>query len=820
MAKLSWAAVGLCLLSVFSVPAAGADFVVKGIVVDSIDNQTIPFATVRVDRDGEEEAVSLSTSDADGAFRETLPAAGSYELTVSSSGKRSFRKAFSVDCLSPVVDFGRILMLSGVELQGVDVVAQKPLVKAEIDRIAYNVEEDPEAKSKSVIEMLRKIPMVTVDGQNNITVNGSSSFKVYVNGKPNSMMSKNPKEVLRSLPASSVKSIEVITDPGAKYDAEGVGGILNIITYGSQIQGYNLSVGATATNKGPSAYLYGTTQIGKFTVSGNYSYSDDDWASTRSEEDREDYAADGSVSRRLRTDRWYDSPKNTFHYGYLEGSYEHDTLNLLTFSAQFYKGLDNSRFSGATDVSDGAGNPIYSYRSAGLTETSFSSLGVNVDYQRSFKKKGELLTLSYRFDNSPNTSDSETGYSDAIEVPFSLRGQIQNDDARTGEHTVQIDYVNPITQKHYVDGGLKFIARKNTSDSQMYLEQPDGSFAYDTDGSSKYDQRQNILALYADYQLKLSKFGLKAGVRYEHTFMDVDYDLTPERNFDAGFDNAVPSATISYSLAPTSMLKLVYNMRLYRPGIWHLNPFRSSTNPNYVSYGNPDLDTEKGHNLSLNYSNFSQRLNMNLGLRYNFVNNGIEGYSFVDGAGVQNSTYGNIARRHVLTLAAWVNWNPTENTRFTVNFNGSYSDYRSDVIPDKNSGFAVNAYASYQQNLFWKIKGYLYGGGSTPRISLQGENVGYYFYGLTLNRSFLKEDRLEVSVFASDFFEADRTMTRKVVSESFRNTSVYHQKPYRFGVSVSWRFGSLNASVKKASRTISNDDVKQGEGGGQKGGQK
>ena len=125
-----------------------------------------------------------------------------------------------------------------LELQDVVVVQQKSLVKSDIDKLTYDIESDPDSKSNTILEMLRKIPMVTVDGEDNIQVNGSSSFKVYVNNKPNQMMSNNPKEVLKSMPATSIKKIEVITNPGPKYDAEGVGGILNIITHSQGIEGY------------------------------------------------------------------------------------------------------------------------------------------------------------------------------------------------------------------------------------------------------------------------------------------------------------------------------------------------------------------------------------------------------------------------------------------------------------------------------------------------------------------------------------------------------------------------------------------------------
>ena len=126
-------------------------------------------------------------------------------------------------------------------LKGVEIVAQKPLVKVDVDKIEYNIEDDPDSKSNSILEMLRKVPLVTVDGEDNVQVNGSSSFKIHVNGKPNNMMSNNPKEVLKSMP-NTIKYIEVITSPGAKYDAEGIGGILNIVTVGSGFEGYTATL--------------------------------------------------------------------------------------------------------------------------------------------------------------------------------------------------------------------------------------------------------------------------------------------------------------------------------------------------------------------------------------------------------------------------------------------------------------------------------------------------------------------------------------------------------------------------------------------------
>ncbi|MCD8269583.1 MAG: TonB-dependent receptor plug domain-containing protein [Parabacteroides sp.] len=160
-----------------------------------------------------------------------------------------------------------------VELSEVSVVAAKPLIKAEVDKTVYNISDDPDSKTNTLLEMLRKVPFVTVDSNDNIKVNGSSSFRIYMNGKPSGILSNNPKETLRSIPAHTIKKIEVITDPGARYDAEGVSGILNVITKGAEFEGYSADLNTMLMNKVQVAGGYATFKYGKFSLSTNYSFS-------------------------------------------------------------------------------------------------------------------------------------------------------------------------------------------------------------------------------------------------------------------------------------------------------------------------------------------------------------------------------------------------------------------------------------------------------------------------------------------------------------------------------------------------------------------
>ena len=223
-----------------------------------------------------------------------------------------------------------------VDLNAVTVVASKPLVKMETDKMTYNVQQDAEAKASTVLDMLRKVPMVTVDGQDNITVNGSSSFKVYVDGKPNPMFSANPSQIFKAMPATMVKNIEVITNPGAKYDAEGTGGVLNIVLNkqaangagGNDLSnGYNGNISAAAGNQTQRISAFISGQQGKLTYSANGMYNHQTMDGTTISFDR--IQKDGS------TMNYYQNSdmKQPFSMGNISLSYELDSLSSISATA-------------------------------------------------------------------------------------------------------------------------------------------------------------------------------------------------------------------------------------------------------------------------------------------------------------------------------------------------------------------------------------------------------------------------------------------------------------------------------------------------------
>lgn len=837
--KCSLLLIMLVVSSLVAAQNAAPTFQIKGVLLESLTQEGEPYATIKiVKKEAPANALKMLVTDMKGKFQEKVPGTGNFVMTISSIGRNTIVKDFTVKAGEKLVDFGTLYITDASnELGQVEVVAQKPLVKADIDKIEYNVQDDPDSKSNSVLEMLRKVPLVTVDGEDNIKVNGSSSFKVYVNGKPNNMMSNNPTEVLKSMPANSIKHIEVITNPGPKYDAEGVGGILNIVTVGSGLEGYTATFSGNVSNMGAGGGLFGTVKSGKLTVSARYNYNYNDRPRSYSGGNRRTV---GDITEGS-SDLDYDGSSKghgNFQSGSMEASYEIDTLRLVSMSFGLWGGGNNSTsINNTLATAPGTSNELYRYVSDGRSKSSWYSIDGGVDYQRMFHVKDRMFTLSYKINTSPQTSDSYSTYNDmhaATDWEDFLKRlyDLNNDGSQnTTEHTFQADYTTPIGKIHTLEAGAKYILRDNSSEDDRYERQigTTGDYVLDEEHSSHYKHQNDILAAYMGYGLRVKKISGRLGVRYEHTKQEVKYLLGKGDNFNKNFDDVVPSASIGYKLTDMSNLRFGYNMRIYRPGIWYLNPYLNDSNPTNISQGNSHLDSEKSHSFNLSYSNFTQKFNINLSARYSFTNNSIEQVTEqvkdTEIAGLQNptgkevlySTYQNIGKSRNASLSGYVNWNATSNTRIYANLYGNYT-YMEGANGLKNDGWNLFAYGGAQQSLphDWRISLNVYG--QTPWIMLQGKGSSFFDYGLSVNKSFLNK-RLTLSAFASNFFKKYTSPTSSIEGVGFTQDSWNRYTRQRFGVSVSYRIGELKASVKKAARTISNDDVKSGGGEGGGGGE-
>lgn len=803
---------GMLLMLALSLPLVGQaqKTLVKGLLLDSLTLEGEPFATIRIFRQGKaDQPVAMNVTDMDGRFEQEVSGKGAFEILFSSVGKASKTVPFTLRG-ERVVDLDTLYISEDMQqLKGVEVVAQRPLVKMEVDKMNYSTEDDVDSKSSTVLEMLRKVPMVTVDGNDNITVNGSSSFKVYVDGKPNVMMSSNPSAVLKNMPASSVKNIEVITNPGVKYDAEGVGGVLNLVTDKSSgskanLGGYNATFRGMASTRGFAGGAYFSMQKNKFSMTVNANVANGDMDDSEVRVNREQFSETGNSflenSQKGKTDM-------LIKMGNLNLGYEIDSLRLLSASFGLMGFDNNSDNQTMTSMRGGIYGDGFGYTGRSKQDNGSYSINGSVDYQRSFAdNKDRMLTLSYLISSSPNNTDSYSLFDEETGTSFlNLTDRYTDAHRNTLENTFQVDYTSPLKPGHLLNVGLKYISRNNYSDSKYYLDR-DGGYVYDADNSLDYKHYNHILAGYAEYDGKWKRWGLKGGLRYEYTWQNVKYAAGQGENFSLSYGNLVPSANLSYTLSDNQNIGMTYNMRISRPGISYLNPYVDKSDPTSLSYGNTDLECEKAHNLSLVYNLFTSKWIVNLTLRQGICDNAIESYNFYQD-NILHTTYGNIVKNHQTGLNAYINWNAGPKTRIYLNGGASYVDLKSSALDLANSGWQANAMVGIQQTLPWNLRLSVNVISSTKQYNLQGWNTGFNAVMGSISRSFLK-DRLNVGISGMTPFSGKSLEFKSYAKgKDFVNRTNMLMPVQMLSLNISYTFGKQQ-TAKQAKRTIRNTDVK------------
>ena len=794
----------LVMTMVFSV-AMAQKTVVKGVLIDKNLGEGEPFATVRIFKQGETtRPVSMFLTDKDGNFSREVNGKGKFNIIFSSVGKEDLSKSIELSG-NGTLNLDTIYIKENVnELSDVAIVAQKPLVKMEVDKMSYSVAEDEDAKSSTVLDMLRKVPMVTVDGQDNISVNGSSSFKVYVDGKPNVMFSSNPSLIFKSMPASAVKNIEVVTNPGARYDAEGASGVLNIVMNRmdtkamESMNGYNGTIRVSAGNRSIGGGAFVSGQQGKFSYSGNLMENYSTPGTTDVEMEQKN--GDGSILTSAAT-----KVKIPFTMGNVSLGYELDDMSSVnaTFSLTSF----NMKNDGHTTTSQTGGlyGNGFNYVNDMKMRNKKTSFSGNVDYQRFFnKERTKSFVLTYQLDYSPSKMEQNNRFSNTEMAVIDLTNRNSVNKEHTTDHTIQADFTTPLGQNNKLSLGSKLMMRRADSDAKYYLAD-----VYDERSSMDYLYKNTILAGYSEYTGQWDKLGAKAGLRYEQTWQNVEYRLGQGQNFSTNYGSLVPSASLSYTLAPTSNIGLTYNMRISRPGISYLNPYVNRADPNSLSYGNTDLDVEKSHNISLVYNLYSTKLMLNVNVHHNFTDNAIEQYSFFDGT-LLNTTYGNIVKRHQTGVNVYANWLLAPKTRIMLNGGLNYNDMRSSVLDLKNSGWQGNMMAGLQQTMPWDLKLGAYLITSTKSYTLQGWSSGFNILTANLSKSFFN-DKLSVSVQGMLGLSDGGNLKMETYSQgkNFLSHQTIKVPMSGFNVSVSYTFGNTKQKAKQHVSRVQNDYIEQ-----------
>jgi len=744
---------------------------VRGVVTEAESGKTIPYSTITVQNN--KGIIKRLASDVNGKFDFTVDSIGKYVVIIQSIGFQSSRNNISIDAKTIKTELGVIKLLTGSEKIGeVEVVAQKPLVRTEVDKIIYSIEADPEAKTTNALEMLRKIPLVTVDGEDNIQVKGASNFKILLNGKNSSMLSQNPKDVLRSLPANTIKDIEVITNPSSKYEAEGTGGIINIITTKKQLDGLMGRVNAGVdTRGGYSGGLYATSKIKKFGFSLNYSYNKFIQPTNENYSNRENLL---STTNRYSESSGFNKYNGTSKMAMGEASYEIDSLNLISLSFWGYTGDYTSNGEQSTRDFDVNNTLTRQLNNLSNSINSRGSLSGNIDYQRTFKKPDKSFTVSYKLDRSPMNTDGENEINGILN--YSSYRQRSANDASGTEHTFQLDYYDPLTKMHQIESGVKYILRQNISNSNILrYDATQNEWIQDITRNNKLDYDQHIFGVYAGYVIKFKKVSIKMGLRAEGTFNDGYFSSIKDTTFRNRLFNIIPYITISKNLDKGQNVKLSYTQRLSRPSIYYLNPYINDTDPLNINYGNPNLDAEVSHTFDLSYGKFSNKYNINLSLNGALTNNSIVSLQTIDASGVKTTTYKNIGKNQ--NFGGYLYGSLRPNSKFTISTNVGirYTILESnDGRNLKNEGLSYNGSLNMRYTL-WKngsISGYC--GIYSPSIMLQGKSSMFWFTNINASQELFKK-KFTATLSVSDPFRS------KVKYESTINDPTFNQKSTYLG---------------------------------------
>ena len=769
-----------------------------GQVIERITGSGVPFATVIISNDSIKLKKALA-SDASGRFSFDLNASVRYNMTITSVGYKELTMPVIITSLK--TDLGKISIEEGVLLKEVTVSAQKPLVKVDPDKIVYSIESDPDAQANNALEMLRKVPLITVDAEENVTMNGQSNFKVLVNGKSSTMMSANFKEAMKSLPANSIRDIEVITNPSSKYDAEGVGGIINIVTNKKTINGFNGSISSGIDTRGSlnlSAYL--AVKIKKFSFSSRYYGSQIKQPGTLSDIETEYFNNTDFHYSKSNTNSTYSGMSN----GYTgEASYEIDSLNLISLSFWGARSdYENRGFTG-TQYMDADHGITRLYENHTNSKNNAGYLSGNIDYQRTYKKPDKSLTISYKLDNNPRVVKNSSVVEGLINYPS--YNQLSENDAVGREQTFQADYYDPITKKHQVEGGLKFILRQNTSSSEIFRD----NIRLDNVNDLDYDQY--IMGLYAGYLIKWQKLSTKTGLRLERTWNDGQSATSGiTTDFTNRLFNLVPYVTFSYMPKEGRTFKLSYTQRLSRPGIWYLNPYVNNSDSLNISYGNPMLKSEISHSFELGYTYFTPKINFSTSVISSFANNSIQRISRVEPNGSTVSTYENIGKNQLFGLNLYGSYRPSPKLNIYVNGGVNYSKIEATTsFVIMNKGFDYRGTLGARQTV-WKdgsITANL--GIYSSGIMLQGKSSSFYYTSLSVSQYFLKR-KLMLSLSTTDPFWPRKKYSNGSGDITFSSHSESSYPAQNLRLSLSYNFGKMALQVKKARRGINNDDLKSG----------
>jgi ferric enterobactin receptor len=775
----------------------------SGNVFDKSIMQPMEYATISVIDRQSGKIIDGTLADDKGAFVITDMPYGLYKIIVGFLGYENITiDSISISSNKSVVSLGTIFLSPSTHnLQNVIIMGDKPIFENKIDKIVYNASNDISSQSGAAIDVLKKVPQVTVDVDGNIELQGNPNIRFLINGKPSSVFGSSLAEALASIPASQIKSIEAITNPGAKYDSQGTGGIINIILQDNKMKGFNGNINLSAGSRRENTSVNLNLRHNNFGVNGYFGGNAQLKSEIPNTQQRITTDTIAKVITALSQDGLSEFQRNGFHSG-IGFDWDISKTDNITGS------LGYSQFSNQTkgvinveelikDFSDNTASDIYSVRNS-KNHSKFTSFDWSLDYKKKFKKEGNELDVLYNASHGdPYGNYTQTqSYTDQFK-PY--MGQSSINPGTEKETEVSVDYTYPVTKNFKVETGAKSTFERLHSIAEVSIySSPNDLFVVDPLQSynSKYDL--NVYAGYLSATFKLFNYlDIKSGVRYEYTNVKLDNPNTSVPSYGT----IVPTVVVSHNLSKSQSIKLSYSKRIERPEYRELNPFINLSDPYNITTGNPYLKPEIANNFELGYNtSFKKGGNVNVSLIERINTQDVKQittfypeYLIGDStyANVSVTTNQNIGKEYNSGLSASGSYPVTSNLNIRGNLMLTHQYLVTDVgTGNMSTGFRSRFNLNVTYQLLKDLVVEVFGMYSSPAQGIQGMIPQFFIYTLSFRKMFWDKKGSLGFTTTNPFSEYINQVTT-ISTENY--VSKYVRKmPFRsFGVSFTYKFGKM-----------------------------
>jgi len=782
---------------------------IEGKLIDSLTNEAVGFATISLSKAGSTKIINGVLSEDDGSFKLGEVTNGKYDITFSFLGfEDKTLRSVETTLKKPDLDLGNIFMSpSSVLLDGVEIKEERSLIENKVDKIVFNAENDASIAGGDATEVLRKVPLLSVDLDGNVSLRGSQNVQILINGKPSGMFANNKADALKMFPADQIKKVEVITSPSAKFDGEGSSGIINIITKRAELSGIAGSINAAVGNRQSNSFLNLNAGKGRFGFSSNgaifYSHPNDGTNTFFRESFTDTTKLVARNSGITRTSRLGFNGSASAFYDFNAFNAINTSINLRGF------GFDTDGTTSGTLVEELKDATLDDFTRESINDNLNSGFDWNTDYTKKFEGQDDR-EWSIATQYSGNVQNQDYTINETHVLSFLNRNELVQNEGDNRELTLQTDYVHPFGKGNKLETGIKGVLRDIKSDYD-YFDITSGAMTIDEDRSNVFDYSQDVISGYAQLGFFIAKkYSVTTGLRYEHTDIFGDFQ-NGESTIENDYGNLLPNITISRGFSGFRNLKLSYNKRIQRPSLQFINPFNNSSSLYNQAQGNPDLEPEITHQFEMGY-NFNFKGFMVFASSYFKKTNGvIESIVKVDDAGISRTTFANIGTNNSVGLNLFTS--KTVN-KLTVRGGGNFYTYGAQGTVNgqelEANDFLYNLFFNGDYKITGTWKADFFGFFRSNQRTLQGTNPSFSIYGVGMRKEF---KNWSIGFRIIEPFNESKEFNSDISGADFNQMTGF-SIPFRsVGLNFRYKFGKVDFKERKSK--IKNTDLKQGDNGGQ-----